>query len=136
MSYFDRNEPSDQEPNTQKSPNMRSHASSGDNNEDDECWDEDPLPNVEKDDMLARRTGAYQKSGGGQFYNVFFPTPGAVKQKTYLVTGMNQSCFKPSEQKSDSPLDRFGTLGNEFGCGYYFDISCWSCRVHLTFWSF
>ncbi|XP_057186771.1 LIM and calponin homology domains-containing protein 1a isoform X3 [Triplophysa rosa] len=98
-----RNEPSDQEPNTQKSPDIvRSPASRVDNNEDDECWDEDPLPNVEKDDMLARRTGAFQKSRGG-FYNAFLPTSGAVKQKTSPITGMNQSCFK----KTDSSLDSF-----------------------------
>lgn len=92
---------------------MRSLATSGDNNEDDECWDEDPPPNVEKDDMLARRTGALQKSKGGQYYNAFLPSPGSVKQKTSLATGMNQSCLKPREQKSDSSLDRFGSLWNE-----------------------
>lgn len=94
---------------------MHSPTSSVDNNEEDECWDEDPLSNVEKDDMLARRTGAYQKSRGG-FYNAFLPTPGAVKQKTSTITGMNQSCFK----KTDSSLDRFGSLGNEVCLSKYF----------------
>nr|XP_055061599.1 LIM and calponin homology domains-containing protein 1a isoform X6 [Misgurnus anguillicaudatus] len=111
-----RNEPADQQAPvaivTQKSPDIvRSPATgvdrSGDYNEYDECWDKDPPPDVEKDDMLARRTGGYQKLrvGTGQPFNAFLPSPGAVKQKTSPVPGLIQS--KPREQETDSSLDSF-----------------------------
>ncbi|XP_055061598.2 LIM and calponin homology domains-containing protein 1a isoform X6 [Misgurnus anguillicaudatus] len=111
-----RNEPADQQAPvaivTQKSTDIvRSPATgvdrSGDYNEYDECWDKDPPPDVEKDDMLARRTGGYQKLrvGTGQPFNAFLPSPGAVKQKTSPVPGLIQS--KPREQETDSSLDSF-----------------------------
>ncbi|XP_048054379.1 LOW QUALITY PROTEIN: LIM and calponin homology domains-containing protein 1a [Megalobrama amblycephala] len=117
-----RNEPVDQVPKTpvplsevtQKSPDIvRSSAinvdrSGGFDDDDDECGDDGHLPDFEKDDMLARRTGSHQKpsAGTGQAFNAFLPKPGSVKHKTTPVSG-SQSYFKTREQETAPALDSF-----------------------------
>ncbi|XP_064872012.1 daf-12-interacting protein 1-like [Oncorhynchus nerka] len=70
-------------------PPVPSHCNYDDDDEDeDEC----PVPDLEKDDMLARRTGAYQHSAGrtGRSFNLFLPVPGAAQQKNTPSGGPNQ----------------------------------------------
>lgn len=43
--------------------------------DDEEDEEEERQPDVEKDDMLARRTGAFQKPAIGTTYNRFLPQP-------------------------------------------------------------
>ncbi|ROI16023.1 LIM and calponin homology domains-containing protein 1, partial [Anabarilius grahami] len=123
-----RNEPVDQVPKTpvplsevtQKSPDIvRSSAinvdCSGGFDDDDECGDDGHLPDFEKDDMLARRTGSYQKpsAGAGQAFNAFLPKPVSVKHKTTPVSG-SQSYFKAREQETAPVLDREQSLSLPF----------------------
>lgn len=42
--------------------------------------EEERQPDLRKDDMLARRTGTHQKSGGVQAFNRFLPMPGSKAQ--------------------------------------------------------
>ncbi|XP_062333691.1 LIM and calponin homology domains-containing protein 1-like isoform X3 [Osmerus eperlanus] len=63
-----------------------------DENEDDEYDEDGPVPDLEKDDMMARRTRANQKSvkgGVGQSFNLFLPVPGSVKLKQPPASGQN-----------------------------------------------
>ncbi|RXN25579.1 LIM and calponin -like protein [Labeo rohita] len=99
---------------TEKSPDVvRSSITNanrfGSYNDDDECGDDDQLPDFEKDDMLARRTGFNQKPSAGQVFNAFLPKPGAVKHKITPVGGL-QSSLKPREQETASSLDREQSL--------------------------
>lgn len=122
--FFDRNEPVEVPKTpvpvaviTEKSPDVvRSSITNanrfGSYNDDDECGDDDQLPDFEKDDMLARRTGFNQKPSAGQVFNAFLPKPGAVKHKITPVGGL-QSSLKPREQETASSLDRLGPSGNE-----------------------
>lgn len=143
--YFNRNEPVDQVPKTpvplsevtQKSPDIvRSSAinvdRSGGFDDDDECGDDGHLPDVEKDDMLTRRTGSYQKpsAGAGQAFNAFLPKPGSVKHKTTPVSG-SQSYFKAKEQETTLALDRLGLPGNEafiYECKEFCILWC-PCKI-------
>uniref|UniRef100_A0A8C2FUB1 LIM and calponin homology domains 1a n=1 Tax=Cyprinus carpio TaxID=7962 RepID=A0A8C2FUB1_CYPCA len=79
---------------------------SGGCDDDDECGYDDQLPDFEKDDMLAQRTGSYQKPSAGQAFNAFLPKPGAVKHKIPPVSG-SQSYLKPREQETAPSLDSF-----------------------------
>uniref|UniRef100_A0A9J8B8E3 LIM and calponin homology domains 1a n=1 Tax=Cyprinus carpio carpio TaxID=630221 RepID=A0A9J8B8E3_CYPCA len=79
---------------------------SGGYDDDDECGYDDQLPDFEKDDMLAQRTGSYQKPSAGQAFNAFLPKPGAVKHKIPPVSG-SQSYLKPREQETAPSLDSF-----------------------------
>ncbi|KAB5518498.1 hypothetical protein PHYPO_G00166700 [Pangasianodon hypophthalmus] len=72
---------------------------------DDEYNDGSPLPNLEKDDMLARRTGSYQKPSGNQF-NAFLPKPGGDKGKNKSVSGQYQSNLKTSGQEKKDTQER------------------------------
>ncbi|XP_059409820.1 LIM and calponin homology domains-containing protein 1-like isoform X6 [Carassius carassius] len=111
-----RNEPVSQVTKTpvpvaEKNPDIvRSAATnanrSGGYDDDDECGHVDQLPYFEKDDMLAQRTGSYQKPSTGQAFNAFLPKPGAVKHKISPVSG-SQSYLKPREQETSLSLDSF-----------------------------
>ncbi|XP_052360931.1 cell surface glycoprotein 1-like isoform X2 [Oncorhynchus keta] len=70
-------------------PPVPSHCNYDDDDEDEE---ECPVPDLEKDDMLARRTRAYQHSAGrtGRSFNLFLPVPGAAQQKNTPSDGPNQ----------------------------------------------
>ncbi|XP_053336153.1 LIM and calponin homology domains-containing protein 1a [Clarias gariepinus] len=75
----------------------------------DEDNDEGPLHNPEKDDMLARRTGSYQKPSGNQF-NAFLPKPGGVRSKKKNVSGQCEPNLTIGEQPTQSPTPRSVTL--------------------------
>ncbi len=47
--------------------------------DDEEDEEEERRPDIEKDDMLARRTGAFQKPGSGT-YNRFLPQPSSKRE--------------------------------------------------------
>ncbi|KAF7666739.1 hypothetical protein LDENG_00093160 [Lucifuga dentata] len=66
--------------------------------EDDEYDENGPLPNLEKDDMMARRTGLFQKHSAGrtsQSFNQFLPLPGSVKYNTSTLFGISQLQNRP-----------------------------------------
>lgn len=48
--------------------------------DDEEDEEEERQPDVEKDDMLARRTGAFQKPASGTSYNRFLPQPSSKRE--------------------------------------------------------
>ncbi len=50
--------------------------------DDEEDEEEERQPDIEKDDMLARRTGAFQKPGSGTSYNRFLPQAGSKREGT------------------------------------------------------
>ncbi|XP_049328160.1 LIM and calponin homology domains-containing protein 1a isoform X7 [Astyanax mexicanus] len=62
--------------------------------EEEEENEKDRQPDVEKDDMMARRTGLFQKGMSGTSYNQFLPLPGTRKK------------VAPVGQKEGSPLSR------------------------------
>ncbi|XP_052420805.1 LIM and calponin homology domains-containing protein 1 isoform X1 [Carassius gibelio] len=108
-----RNEPVDQVPKTpvpvavvpEKCPDIVRLSATNTNRpgmytDDEECGD------FQKDDMLAQRTGSYQKSSAGQDLNAFLPKPVAVKHKITPVGG-SQSHVKPREQETAPSLDSF-----------------------------
>ncbi|XP_036438928.1 LIM and calponin homology domains-containing protein 1a isoform X6 [Colossoma macropomum] len=47
--------------------------------ENEEEEEKDRQPDIEKDDMMARRTGAFQKGMSGTSYNQFLPPPGSKR---------------------------------------------------------
>ncbi|XP_073802998.1 LIM and calponin homology domains-containing protein 1a isoform X28 [Danio rerio] len=51
-----------------------------DDDEEDEA--EERQPDIEKDDMLARRTRAFKKTAGGTSFNQFLPLPGSKREGT------------------------------------------------------
>ncbi|TSO98540.1 LIM and calponin homology domains-containing protein 1 [Bagarius yarrelli] len=65
---------------------------------DDEYNDGSLLLNLKKDDMLARRTGSYEKPSGNQF-KVFLPKPGGVQSKKNLGSVQCQANPKTSRQE-------------------------------------
>ncbi|KAM3622848.1 uncharacterized protein V6R79_003921 [Siganus canaliculatus] len=60
--------------------------------EEDENEENEPAPDLEKDDMMARRTGSFQKPAAArsQSANQFLPVPGSVRYSVAPV-----SAFKP-----------------------------------------
>lgn len=62
--------------------------------DDEEDEEEDRQPDIAKDDMLARRTGAFQKTSWGMSYNRFLPQPASKKE----VTAAASSAQKGSTQ--------------------------------------
>ncbi|XP_071374080.1 LIM and calponin homology domains-containing protein 1-like [Centroberyx affinis] len=67
--------------------------------DEDDGYDENgPVPDLEKDDMMARRTGSFQKpsaGGASQCFKQFLPVPGSAKLKTTPLSGMNQLHSRP-----------------------------------------
>ncbi|XP_048851555.1 LIM and calponin homology domains-containing protein 1a isoform X3 [Brienomyrus brachyistius] len=73
--------------------------------DEEECEEERPLPNLEKDDMHARRTGAFQKAAGPAF-NSFLPVPGSVRHKSAPVSAAaGSTSSKPVEQGKIPPSE-------------------------------
>lgn len=63
--------------------------------------EEESAHNPEKDDMMARRTGSYQKPVAAKtnpFFNQFLPVPGSVKYNVAPVYGAKQTRLKISEK--------------------------------------
>ncbi|KAJ8000423.1 hypothetical protein DPEC_G00179980 [Dallia pectoralis] len=67
----------------------------------DDGDEEGPVPDLKKDDMLARRTRAYQRSVGGNrhSFNLFLPVPGAAQHWTTPTSGANQLLERKLKQK-------------------------------------
>uniref|UniRef100_A0A3B3RTC5 LIM and calponin homology domains 1 n=1 Tax=Paramormyrops kingsleyae TaxID=1676925 RepID=A0A3B3RTC5_9TELE len=73
--------------------------------DEEECEEERPLPDLEKDDMHARRTGTFQKAAGPAF-NSFLPVPGSVRHKSAPVSAAVGSTYsKPVEQGNIPPSE-------------------------------
>ncbi|XP_028831933.1 LIM and calponin homology domains-containing protein 1-like isoform X3 [Denticeps clupeoides] len=72
-----------------------------DGDEGDEYGNEDPLPDLEKDDMHARRSGVPPRTTGsaGHSFKMFLPVPGSVKYKATPSSGLCQTYPKPREQE-------------------------------------
>lgn len=69
-----------------------------DNEDDDEYGENEPVPDLEKDDMMARRTGLFQKnsaSRANQSIKQFLPVPGSVKYSIAPVSAMKQLNSRP-----------------------------------------
>lgn len=111
----------------QKEPEVLGPVSTGvlrcdsynDPDNEDEYNDESVLPSLEKDDMLARRTGSYQKPSGNQF-NAFLPKPGGVQGKKKPVR--EQANLKTSGQDKENTQERLGTYGKGV---------CMTCGLNL-----
>ncbi|XP_055363139.1 LIM and calponin homology domains-containing protein 1 isoform X2 [Betta splendens] len=61
--------------------------------DDGACGENEPVPDLEKDDMMARRTGAFQApvvARANQSFNQFLPMPGSVKYNISPVSAMKQ----------------------------------------------
>ncbi|KAM6940708.1 uncharacterized protein FYW49_018943 [Xenentodon cancila] len=75
--------------------------------ENDNDYDEDePMPDLEKDDMMARRTGLFQKSSvvkANQSFSQFLPVPGSVKCNVTLTSAAKLPQSRP---KLTEKLDR------------------------------
>ncbi|XP_077426592.1 LIM and calponin homology domains-containing protein 1-like isoform X4 [Vanacampus margaritifer] len=69
--------------------NPRAHIERGHVNNDDDDDEKEPLPNPEKDDMMARRTAWLQKSSPA--FRHFLPVPGALKNNTIRSCGNKQA---------------------------------------------
>ncbi|XP_051982295.1 LIM and calponin homology domains-containing protein 1-like [Xyrauchen texanus] len=63
--------------------------------DESECdEDEEREPDIEKDDMLARRTGAFQKASKGTSYNRFLPQPGSKREGTIGASLSQKGSFQ------------------------------------------
>ncbi|KAG7486255.1 LIM and calponin-likey domains-containing 1-like isoform X2 [Solea senegalensis] len=81
-------------------PNLMATSRSKQEYDDDEDeYDEnEPVPDLEKDDMMARRTGLFQKPVAprtNQSFSQFLPVPGSVKYNVSPVSAMKQLRSKP-----------------------------------------
>uniref|UniRef100_A0A674PF98 LIM and calponin homology domains 1a n=1 Tax=Takifugu rubripes TaxID=31033 RepID=A0A674PF98_TAKRU len=68
------------------------------NDEEDEYGENDPVPDLEKDDMMARRTGLFQKNTApraNQSIKQFLPVPGSVKYSVAPVSAMKPLNSRP-----------------------------------------
>uniref|UniRef100_A0A3B1JFP2 LIM and calponin homology domains 1a n=1 Tax=Astyanax mexicanus TaxID=7994 RepID=A0A3B1JFP2_ASTMX len=89
-----------------KEPTVLSSASAHSDDYDDQRDDEGPLPDLEKDDMLARRAVLHHKQSGSQVqaFNVFLPKPGAAKRKTATAGGQNQGSERERKPTAESAV--------------------------------
>jgi len=72
----------------------------------DEYDENEPVPKLEKDDMMARRTGSCQKTSVVktiQSFNQFLPVPGSVKYNISPVSAVKQPHSRP---KLTEKMDR------------------------------
>ncbi|XP_044046323.1 LIM and calponin homology domains-containing protein 1-like isoform X7 [Siniperca chuatsi] len=66
--------------------------------DEDEYDENEPVPDLEKDDMMARRTGSFQKPSAArtnQSINQFLPVPGSVKYNIAPVSAMKPLHSRP-----------------------------------------
>ncbi|KAM8880179.1 uncharacterized protein AB9W97_015143 isoform 2-T2 [Spinachia spinachia] len=64
--------------------------------DDEDDYDEnEPAPDLEKDDMMARRTGSFQKTSSNVPINRFLPVPGSVKYTIAPVSAMKPLHNRP-----------------------------------------
>ncbi|KAL0204004.1 hypothetical protein M9458_002022, partial [Cirrhinus mrigala] len=78
-----------------------------DEKEDDEEDEEDERqPDIQKDDMLARRTGAFQKPASGNSYNRFLPQPGSKKENATAASSAQKGITGTSGDPDLQYLER------------------------------
>lgn len=68
-----------------------SHREREYDDDEDEYDENEPVPDLEKDDMMARRTGSFQKPSAArtnQSINQFLPVPGSIKYNIAPVSAM------------------------------------------------
>ncbi|XP_062420649.1 LIM and calponin homology domains-containing protein 1-like isoform X2 [Pungitius pungitius] len=63
--------------------------------DEDECGGNEPAADPEKDDMMARRTGSFQRTGSTAPVNRFLPVPGSVKYTIAPVSAMKPLHNRP-----------------------------------------
>lgn len=87
------------EPSQQQLETTVIRATSRAYDEDEDEYDEnEPVPDVEKDDMMARRTRLFHKASApraNQCFNQFLPLPGSVKYTVSPVSAMKPLHSKP-----------------------------------------
>ncbi len=69
-----------------------------DDDDEDEYDENEPVPDLEKDDMMARRTRSFQKPSAvraNQCVNQFLPVPGSVKYNIAPVSAMKPLHSRP-----------------------------------------
>lgn len=86
-----------------------------DDDDEDEYDENEPMPDLEKDDMMARRTGSFQKPSAvrtNQSINQFLPVPGSVKYTIAPVSAMKPLHNRPkfTEKKAS---ERYLLFENE-----------------------
>lgn len=91
--------------------------------EDEDEYDEnEPVPDLEKDDMMARRTGFFQKNTApkaNQSIKQFLPVPGSVKHSIAPVSAPKQLNSRPKHtEKVDN--ERYAACRRETWC------CCWN----------
>lgn len=75
-----------------------SHSEREYDDEEDEYDENEPAPDLEKDDMMARRMGSSQKPSAAktnQCFSQFLPVPGSVKYNISPVSAMKQLHSRP-----------------------------------------
>lgn len=102
MSFSHRAEQKQSPPNT-KVIRSAFHSEREHDDDEDEYGENETMPDLEKDDMMARRTGSTHKPSVP--VNQFLPVPGSVKYNISPVSGMKQLHSKPKSidrlEKSD-----------------------------------
>nr|XP_020447386.1 LIM and calponin homology domains-containing protein 1-like isoform X2 [Monopterus albus] len=74
------------------------HSEHENDDEEEEYEQSEPVPDLDKDDMMARRTGAFHKplaARTNQSFNQFLPVPGTVKYNISPVSAMKQLHSRP-----------------------------------------
>lgn len=75
-----------------------SHSEREYDDDEDEYDENGPVPDLEKDDMMARRTRSFQKPSAArtnQSINQFLPVPGSVKYNIAPVSAMKPLHNRP-----------------------------------------
>ncbi|XP_026216392.1 LIM and calponin homology domains-containing protein 1-like isoform X2 [Anabas testudineus] len=75
-----------------------SHSEREHDEDEDEYGENEHVPDLEKDDMMARRTGSFQKpvaARTNQSFNQFLPVPGSVRYNVCPVSAMKQLHRRP-----------------------------------------
>lgn len=88
------------------------------NDEEDEYGENEPVPDLEKDDMMARRTGLFHKNTAprvNQSIKQFLPVPGSVKYSIAPVSAMKPLNSRPKyTEKVDN--ERYAVCLRETWC--------------------
>lgn len=92
-----------------------SHGAPDYDDEEDEYDENEPAPDPEKDDMMARRTGSYQKTTStraNQSANQFLPVPGSVRYSVAPVSPMKplHSRAKLADRMASERYERNGEM--------------------------
>ncbi|KAK1792589.1 hypothetical protein P4O66_012518, partial [Electrophorus voltai] len=72
--------------------------------EEEEEEEQERQPDLEKDDMMARRTGAFQRASGGKVHNRFLPVPGGKRDPDPLAGPAPLESSQPGSGVATDPL--------------------------------